>query len=286
LSAVPHVPGSRPPLPRSRVVATLRALFRTRISAGLLVFLPIYVTYWIVRFVFEIMRDSSQWIVEAYLRSRLGEPLLLSWKVDLAAIERKLGHYPSASELVEQLPVWVQWGVSLLSVLLTIFILYVIGLFAANIVGRRAIDLLERLVDRVPFVKTVYRASKQIMTTVTGDQAQQFQRVAMFPFMGKGVFTLGFVTSVCRDPETGEEFVTIFYPTTPNPTTGYFLMTRRADVVELDWTVEEAVKVIMSGGLLMPSQIGVPARLLSAAPAARTEPGMSRTAVGSHASPG
>lgn len=286
MSAEPHASGARPPLPRSRVVATLRALFRTRVSAGLLVFLPIYVTYWIVRFVFEIMRDSSQWIVEAYLRSRLGEPLLLTWKVDLAAIERKLGHYPSASELVDQLPVWVQWGVSVFSVLLTVFILYVIGMFAANIVGRRSIDLLERLVDRVPFVKTVYRASKQIMTTVTGDQTQQFQRVAMFPFMGKGMFTLGFITNICRDPATGEEFASIFYPTTPNPTTGYFLMTRRADVVELDWTVEEAVKVIMSGGLLMPPQIGVPAKLLSSAPAARVEPDMSRAAVGSHASPG
>ncbi|MBI5863343.1 MAG: DUF502 domain-containing protein [Planctomycetes bacterium] len=252
--------GTRIPLRRSRIGATLRALFRTRVSTGLLVILPIYVTYWLVRFVFELMRDSSKWIVELVLRSRFGQPFIERWHVSLEDIERKLGHVPTPAEVVDSLPNSVQWGVAIFSVLLTLFLLYIIGLMTANIAGRRLLGLFEQVVDRVPLVKTVYRATKQILTAFSGEQSQNFQRVALIPLFSREVKSLGFVTNTFTEPSTGEEWCTVFYFTTPNPTTGYLLILKRSEITELDWSVEDAVRTLMSGGILLPQPISLAER--------------------------
>lgn len=248
-------PASSAPRRRSRVRATFLALLRTRVTTGLLVLLPIYVTYWIVAFVFGIMRDSSKWIVEAFLRSRYGAPFLESWKVNLEAVERRLGHTPTPEELVAALPNSIQWGVAIASVLLTIVLLYLIGLFAANIVGKRIIGAFELILDRLPVVKGIYRASKQILATFSGEQAQSFRGVALFPFMGERTRSLGFITNVFRDDATGEEMCSIFVPTTPNPTSGFVLICRRAEVIELGWNTEEAIKAIISAGIILPARV-------------------------------
>ncbi len=242
----------RPARRRNPILATLQALVRTRVTTGLLVVLPVYVTYLLVTFVFSVMRDSSKWIVEAFLRSELGKPFLSGWKVDVAAIATKLGHDPTPAELFEHLPTSVQWGVAVFSVMLTIFLLYAIGLFAANVFGRRVIELFEWILDRVPLVKTVYRSSKQILSTFTGDQSQSFQRVALIPFPDRSMRAVGFITNTIKDSITSEELCTVFIPTTPNPTTGYLQIIPRADLTELPWSIEEAVRTIMSGGILRP----------------------------------
>ena len=247
----------RRPQRRSRVLATLRALIRTRVTAGLLVVLPIYITVLLLRFVFEIMRDSSQWLVEAYLTSEAGAPLRKILKINLEKLAAELGHQPTPAELYAVLPPYMQWGISIASVLFTIFILYVIGLFTANIIGRRVIEALERLVDKVPLVKTVYRSSKQILATITGGQSQSFQRVALIPFPDSSMRAVGFITNVFTDSVTGEELCSVFIPTTPNPTTGYLQVIRRGDLTEVPWTVEEAVRVIMSAGILRPDFITI-----------------------------
>ncbi len=252
---------------RSRIGATLKVLIRTRVMAGLLVVLPVYITIMLIKFVFGLMRDSSLWVVEAYLRSSLGEPLLERWEVfvttpdgpellsvatALANLEERLGHVANSEEFLEILPERIEWGIAILSVLLTITILYAVGMFTANIFGRRLVEMFERFVARVPMVKTVYRASKQILTTLTGEQTQNFQRVALVPFPQEKMRCVGFVTAMFNDSRTGEELATVFIPTTPNPTTGYLQILKRKDLVELDWSVEEAVQTIMSGGILRP----------------------------------
>ena len=252
---------------RSRIGATLKVLIRTRVMAGLLVVLPIYVTIFLIKFVFGVMRDSSLWVVEAYLRSSLGELLLERWRVSvtapegpklvsvataLANLEERLGRVANSEEFLKILPERIEWGIAILSVLLTITILYAVGLFTANIFGRRLVEMFERFVARVPMVKTVYRSSKQILATLAGGQTQNFQRVALVPFPHEKMRCVGFVTSTFNDSHTGEELATVFIPTTPNPTTGYLQILRRKDLVELDWSVEEAVQTIMSGGILRP----------------------------------
>ena len=241
-------------------MATLRALIRTRITTGIVTILPLLITLWVVRLIFEWMRDASGWALKALLLSPAGRPYLEQLHFDFERWERlhDTGLLHIQELFFELMPWNVRWAIGLLSVLLTVFVLYLVGLFAANLLGRRFIVWVEQLVERVPFIKTVYRGLKQVLSSLTSSGVQQFQRVAMFPFLSPGVYSIGFVTSVFRDPDSSEEFVTVFYATTPNPTTGFVLVLRRRDIIELDWSVEEAIKVIMSGGILMSEQARVP----------------------------
>lgn len=229
---------------KSRVTATFKALLRTRIMAGLLVVLPLYVTIWLVTVMFRLMRDSSQWVVLALLDNKWFQEHV--WKLDIEG-----GQTLDVDELLTDYPM-LDWGIAIVSVLLTIIILYAIGVFAANIFGRRIIDFFESFLDKVPLVKTVYRALKQIMATFAGEQSGEYQRVALVPFPQERMRCVGFITATFKDSATGEELATVFIPTTPNPTTGYLQILKRKDLVELNWSVEEAVRTIMSGGILRP----------------------------------
>ena len=246
----PETPTKRPQRQReSRIAATVKALIRTRVTAGVITILPIVVTIWLVRVVFGWMRDASQWVVVAALESKWFYRYV--WK--LGETE---GAKVDLDKFLEQYPAF-DWGLAIFSVLLTIFFLYAIGIFAANIVGRRALALLDRVVERVPLVKTVYRGLKQILSSLSGDQTQNFQRVALVPFPHKGMRCVGFVTNIFKDSITGEELCSIFISTTPNPTTGYLQILKRSEITELDWSVEEAIRTIMSGGILKPDFLTV-----------------------------
>jgi len=192
------------------------------------------------------MRDMSLWLVEIYLASGQGAKIVASWGVDAEELAR---------DGLSALPTEWQWAIGIFCVFLTIVLLYIIGVFTANFLGKRVVLAIEHLVNRLPLVKTVYRASKQILEAFTGDAAQEFQRVALVPFPSKEVRSLGFITAISRDTNTDEELCTVFLATTPNPTTGYVFLMKRADVVELDWSVEDAISVIMSGGSLTPPRI-------------------------------
>lgn len=248
-----------------RLGATFRALIRTRVSAGLLVVLPIYITYLIVRFVFEVMRDSSLWVVEWFLHSRWVEQVMQryidsGWRSSLQ------------TNSLSELPLGWQWGIWVFAVFLTIFILYFIGLLTANMLGRRLVGAVDLVLDRLPLVKSIYRASKQILSTFSTERKQNFQRVAIFPFLHENCYTVGFITNHFTDSDTGEEYVTVFYATSPNPTTGYFLILRRRDVLELDWSTEEAVRTVISAGILLPPRIPMPQG--AARPAVVVPPGL------------
>lgn len=216
---------------------------RSRIMAGLALVIPIWFTYVVVTFVFRLMRDASLWLVEAVLLSPLGEPLLARWGLSSEQL---------AEKGLDALPLPVQWAIGVLAVLLTIVALYVLGTVTTNVVGKRIVRLVEMLVERVPFVTVVYHASKKVLETLTGEGAQPFQRVVLVPFPNKETHSVGFVTRVIQDQKSGETLYTVFVATSPNPTTGFVFLIKPSEVVELNWSVEEAVKVIMSGGVLMP----------------------------------
>jgi uncharacterized membrane protein len=252
----------RPPhrAPRSRIMATLNALVRTRLTAGVVTLLPLLISVWVVKLVFIWMRDASRWAVQAFLLSPAGKPYLGKLHFDFDRWERlkETGLLHIQETFFELMPWHVRWAIAFFSILLTLFVLYLVGMLAANLFGRRIINWVEQILDRVPLIKTVYRGLKQVLASFAGATPQNFQRVAMFPFLTSGVYSIGFITSSFRDTTTGDEFVTIFYATTPNPTTGFVLIVPRKDVVELDWSVEQAVQVIMSGGILMPDRASVP----------------------------
>lgn len=229
----------QPPAPKRRahprrLWPAVRALLRTRILAGLAIVIPLWVTWVVVKFLFDTMRSATQPFVEQGIQ----------W------IARSTGSQPKV------IPVYLDWAVPVVAVLLTLFALYLLGLITANVLGRRLVLLLERLSERLPLVKTVYGSTKRIILTLTGgSDSMQFQKVVLVEFPRPGMKCIAFLTSVIEDSDTKRKMATVFISTTPNPTTGYMQILPLEEVSETGWTVEEAVKVLMSGGILSPPKI-------------------------------
>lgn len=136
----------------------------------------------------------------------------------------------------------------------TVFIVLIVGAVTRNFIGRKFLGFGEWIIGKIPFARTIYSATKQIIQTLFLDSGfQGIQRVILFEFPRKGVYSLGFVTGkVNLDGSSEQEekkLLSIFMPTSPNPTTGYFMMIPEEDVRELNISTEEAFKIIMSLGL-------------------------------------
>lgn len=147
-------------------------------------------------------------------------------------------------------------------------LLYVLGAVTANVLGRRLVHLGEAVVDRIPFVKAIYQATKNVVGTMSGGGKRAFRQVVLVPFPASDTRSVGFVTKEFRDRDTGEPMYAVFMATAPNPTTGFVLVLKQSDVVKLDWSVELAVKAVMSGGVLMPDT--VPALVVQKGPVIQT----------------
>ncbi len=142
-----------------------------------------------------------------------------------------------------------------LGVVIAIVFFIIIGWFARNFFGRMIINVSEYFLDKMPVIRTVYGGTKQVFETVMGAQSQAFREAVMFEFPRKGIWALGFVTGVAKGEVqrlTEDEVVNVFFPTTPNPTSGFLLLIPRKDLIPLEMTVEEAIKMIVSGGILTP----------------------------------
>lgn len=142
-----------------------------------------------------------------------------------------------------------------LVVAVTFFIL--VGWLAKNVLGRLIIRMSEFVVNRVPVVKTIHAAIKQIFETLMTDQSKAFREVVMFEYPRAGSWTLGFVTGVTKGEVqslTEDEVVNVYIPTTPNPTSGFLLFLPRKDLMVMNMTVEDGIKMIVSGGLIMPEE--------------------------------
>jgi uncharacterized membrane protein len=142
-----------------------------------------------------------------------------------------------------------------LGLILAFIVLLTTGLLAANLMGKRLVSFFESLLGRIPFVRTVYGAVKQIAEVLFSDSSSSFKKVLLVEYPRPGLYSLAFQTS--DDPRevqalTGETIVTVFLPTTPNPTSGFMLFVPRSQVTELDMSVEEALKMVISLGVVVP----------------------------------
>lgn len=142
-----------------------------------------------------------------------------------------------------------------LGFLLTVLVILGLGWLSSNVFGRTVIQGVERLIARIPVAKSIYAATKGILEAVSRDQRDAFKRVVLVEYPKKDIFALGFVTgSACWPtvhPRTAD-FLLVFLPTTPNPTSGFLLLVPRDEAVELPITVEEGVRMVISGGILLP----------------------------------
>ena len=142
--------------------------------------------------------------------------------------------------------------VTLLGVLASLLLLVLIGLITRTLIGVAFLGLFERLINRIPIIKGIFSVTKQISEVLLADNRQAFQKVAMFEYPRRGTWSLGFVTH--DDPD--RELLHIFLPTTPNPTSGYMLFVSRADAAILPMSVEEGIRLVISGGAVIEQKEG------------------------------
>jgi uncharacterized membrane protein len=144
------------------------------------------------------------------------------------------------------------FALTLAGVLAFLLLIALVGMFTHNLIGIAFFSLVERVARRIPIIKGIFTATKQISEVFLKDHRTAFEKVVMFEYPRRGIYSLGFVTF--NDPEL--ELLNVFLPTTPNPTSGYLLMVPRQQAIILPVTVEEGIRLIISGGAVMTAQQG------------------------------
>lgn len=150
---------------------------------------------------------------------------------------------------------YLPFSVPGLGVLLVLTVLVLIGMFAAGLVGRWLMHLGERVLARVPVVRSIYSAAKQVMETLFADRSRAFREVVLVEYPHRGTWAVAFVTAQTRGEvpsKLQDEVISLFMPAVPNPTTGFLLFVPRAEVRPLDMTVEQGLKLVISGGIVTP----------------------------------
>jgi len=158
-----------------------------------------------------------------------------------------------------------------LGVLLSFAILLATGFLAANFFGQRLIRMWEAVLGRIPVVKSIYSSVKQVSDTVLSDQGTAFRKALLVEFPRPGCWTIAFLTGAPSDAVADHlrgEFISVYVPTTPNPTGGYFVMIPRESIRELDMSVDDALKYIISMGVVAPRRRGPPIAAPKRAPEA------------------
>jgi uncharacterized membrane protein len=167
-------------------------------------------------------------------------------------------------------------------VLLTFALLLLTGMVAANFFGARLIQFWENVFGRIPVVKSIYSSVKQVSDTLLSDSGNAFRKALLVEFPHEGSWTIAFLTGTPAPAvatHLNEEYLSVYVPTTPNPTSGYFIIVPRARVRDLDMTVDEALKYVISMGVVSPRAHGprVPPAIAAAPPVAAHEPAASNT---------
>ena len=138
-----------------------------------------------------------------------------------------------------------------LGIILTLLFIFLLGLFITNVLGRTIFNWGEKILTKLPLVNTIYKAVKQITNAFSGKSMKNFKQVIFIQYPRKGLWTMCFVTNQSKN-ESGDEFYHVFVPTTPNPTSGVFIVIPQKDAVHPDISVEEGLKSIISGGIIDP----------------------------------
>jgi len=197
-----------------------KGIFKSYLLAGILVLVPLWVTFSVVEYLIEKFDSFMALLPQAY------QPDIL------------LGfHVP---------------GLGLVVVVLVIFFT---GMLATNFIGRYVINLWDAILARIPLVRSIHASVKTILSTMFSSSGQSFRKVLLIEYPRKGIWTLAFQTGAGLPEVTqrlGTEMVSVFVPTTPNPTGGFLLLLPKQDVVELNISVDNALKMIISLGAILP----------------------------------
>lgn len=204
-----------------------RHALRNLLLGGLLVLAPVYLTFYVLTVLFRFMDGIFAPLIDRALGLLLGERGI---------------HIPGVG------------------IVLTLSVILFLGWFSERVLGRRVLDSIEGFIRRIPIAKSVYGATKGVLEAVSRDQADAFKKVVLVEYPRRGMFGIGFVTgSAARwgmgDPLLDQELVPVFVPTTPNPTSGFLLLVPPHEVLDCPMTVEEGVRLVVSGGILQPEAL-------------------------------
>ncbi len=144
-----------------------------------------------------------------------------------------------------------------IGVVLAIGVLILTGMLAANLLGKRAVELWEKILNRIPLVRSIYNSVKQIATTVLASEGKSFRKVVLVEYPRKDVWSMGFVSNEHIDIHSDRidhDISAVFVPTTPNPTSGFIIMIPKCDLIELNLSIEEGFKYIISMGVIVPEE--------------------------------
>ena len=142
-----------------------------------------------------------------------------------------------------------------LGVILLLVVLYLLGLIVSNVVGRQIFRLVEGIAKRIPLIKTTYNVGRQLSSTLSLPEKQVFKRAVLVEYLKPGMWTIGFVTGTLIDKNTNERLLKVFVPMPPNPISGTMIVVREAQTRDPGWTIEEALKAVISGGMISPAEI-------------------------------
>ena len=199
----------------------LQRRIRNIFITGLLITLPIALTYFILQFLFKNLDALS--------------PVFTKVLIDMGA------------------PIPEGYRIPALGLVITLLIVLAVGWFTTNFFGKRLINLGESLVEKIPFVRKIYKGSKQVVQSIAHADTSAFRKVVLLEFPRRGMLAIGFVTGSARgevQEYTREDVLNVFVPTMPNPTSGFLVFAPPEDLTEIDMSIEDGIKYVVSGGIV------------------------------------
>lgn len=212
---------------------------RNNFLTGLIIVGPVTITIYIVWWFIDLIDSWAEPLMDSSVK-----PLIQNWLRPL---------FPEGFAPENILPFTLP-GIGLIFM---VFVIMVIGALAANLLGRSVLNWGEGILGRMPVVRSLYRATKQIFETVLSEKGTSFQKVGLVEYPRRGIFAIVFISTettgeILDRVDDGTGLVSVFLPTTPNPTSGFLLFVPKSEVVILDMTVEEGAKMVISAGLVSP----------------------------------
>lgn len=199
----------------------LQRRIRNIFITGLLITLPIALTYFILQFLFKNLDALS--------------PVFTQVLIDMGA------------------PIPEGYRIPALGLVITLLIVLAVGWFTTNFFGKQMINLGESLVGKIPFVRKIYKGSKQVVQSIAHADTTAFRKVVLLEFPRRGMLAIGFVTGSARgevQEYTREDVLNVFVPTMPNPTSGFLVFAPPEDLTEIDMSIEDGIKYVVSGGIV------------------------------------
>ena len=191
---------------------------------GLLIWIPLVITIWVLALIVETL-DRTLLLLPQHFRQE-------SWL---------LTHVPG------------------MGVVMTLVIVFVTGVLAANFIGERLVRLWNAILHRIPFVSTIYSSVKQVSDTLFSSSGEAFRKAVLVQWPHEGMWTIAFLTGTAGGDVANhlrDDYLSVYVPTTPNPTGGYFVLVARKDLIELDMSVDQALKYVISMGVVAPPPNG------------------------------